>query len=405
MTYYDDWNKRLKKADSEDSLDTVDKNKGGSEGSKKWREVELVEEEEGVKEGSFIDATRVPYVSQDGSGDEEATTSAKWWSRRKDVSTERREWKFFDTKYKLWAWGIFGLAVLVTGITLLATSLQKLSSNEYGVEYNVHKKKLSDAAKTGGLHLGPPGYEFIRFPSTFITEDLPDGTCVSKDGLRVQFSVSFQYAIPQEWLIPTVLTYRGFEKWADVVSAAGTSAVQHSCAEFNISNFQSQRGVIQGTMEQNLRLKLEGKSGKGADGVYARAISLQLRNVELPEEYQEAVREKQSANEDISLAQNQRKQETTKAQTKLLSASEEARKILDNSNNDAELILTEARLKAQETLFAFETESKTIVDVKERLNLTTAGVLAYLANQLLADVPNLKVSAAEPARLSRKDEL
>ena len=47
-------------------------------------------------------------------------------------------------------------------------------------------------------------------------------------------------------------------------------------------------------------------------GVYARAISLQLRNVELPEEYRESVSEKQSAAEDITLAQNQRSQETTK---------------------------------------------------------------------------------------------
>jgi prohibitin 2 len=141
------------------------------------------------------------------------------------------------------------------------------------------------------------------------------------------------------------------------------------------------------------------------DGVYARAISLQLRNVELPEEYQQAVTEKQSANEDIALAQNQRTQETTKAQTQLLSATEEARKILDTAISDAELLLTEARLKAQETLFAFETQAKTIVNVKESINLTSAGVLAYLQNELIASAEKLKVSAAEPANLSRKDEL
>jgi hypothetical protein len=117
------------------------------------------------------------------------------------------------------------------------------------------------------------------------------------------------------------------------------------------------------------------------------------------------VTEKQSANEDIALAQNQRTQETTKAQTQLLSATEEARKILDTAISDAELLLTEARLKAQETLFAFETQAKTIVNVKESLNLTSAGVLAYLQNELIASAEKLKVSAAEPANLSRKDEL
>jgi len=36
----------------------------------------------------------------------------------------------------------------------------------------VHTKKLDDAAKMGGLHSGPPGFRFIKFPSTYITVDL-----------------------------------------------------------------------------------------------------------------------------------------------------------------------------------------------------------------------------------------
>ena len=65
--------------------------------------------------------------------------------------------------------------------------------------------------------------------------------------------------------------------------AAGMSAVQHSCSLFSISNFQNKRGVIQSMMEGKLRGKLEGADGTGSSGVYARAISLQLRNIELPE--------------------------------------------------------------------------------------------------------------------------
>lgn len=348
------------------------------------------------------DGDKEPAVVQD----EEEGKGRSWrkW-RRCNAQTERSEWHFCDTKPKRIAWGVFCVVILVTSICVLVASFSKLESTEYGVQYNTHKKTLADAAKTGGLHIGPPGYEFIKFPSTFITEDLPDSICVSKDGLRVNFSVSYQYSIPREWLVPVVLIFRNFEKWADVVAAAGNSAVQHTCSEFTITNFQNQRGIIQTRMEANLRLKLEGESGTGVDGVYARAISLQLRNVELPEEYQQAVSEKQSANEDIALAQNQRTQETTKAQTQLLSSTEEARKILDTAISDAELLLTEARLKAQETLFAFETQAKTIVNVKESLNLTSAGVLAYLQNELIARAEKLKVSGAEPAKLSRKDEL
>lgn len=306
---------------------------------------------------------------------------------------------------KRWCWGIGILVVLITSVGLLVSSLKKLGDTEYGVEYNIHKKTLADAAKTGGLHLGPPGFKFIKFPSTFITVDVDDSTCVSRDGLRVKVTFTFQYQMPVEWLLPAIISYRNYEKWSQVVLAAGSSAIQHTCSNYEISNFQNQRGIIQAAMLESLRLKLEGTKEDNSDGVYARAISLQLRNIGLPEEYQKAVEEKQSANEDIALAKNQRIQETTKANTTLLAATETAEKILDTARNDASVIVTEAKLKADETTFAFRSEAEVLVSVKKMLNLTTEGVLAYTSNQLYQDALTLTVTAGEPARLSRKEEL
>lgn len=307
--------------------------------------------------------------------------------------------------WKRAAWCFSFVLLLILTIILLSVSIHKLSSTEYGVQYNTLSKQLEDAAQTGGLHVGPPGFEFIKFPSTYITVDLPDDTCISQDGLRVQVSVTFQYQIPAEWLLPAILKYRDFERWTKVVEAAGISAVQHACAEFSISNFQNKRGIVQGSMETNLRTKLEGTMDDGSDGVYARAISLQLRNIALPEAYQAAIAEKQAASEDIVLAQNQRIQETTKAQTTLLAAQEEAKIINDTAVNEADILLTEANSQAQEATYAFVTEADVIVRVKNSLNLTIDGVLAYMSNRLYEKATTLTVSAAEPAKLSRKDEL
>jgi hypothetical protein len=344
--------------------------------------------------------------------DEDSSESGKKPLSQKSSApaAARREWQTpevhcCDTNTKRIFWGIFILAVVVTGITLLAVSLQRLESTEYGLQYNTHKKVLADAAQTGGLHVGTPGYEFIKFPSTYITVDIPEDTCVSQDGLRVKFQVTFQYQLPSEWVVPVTIKYRDFDKWATLVEVAGKSAVQHTCSEFSIVEFQNARGLIQTTMEQNLARKLEGPEKDGASGVYARAISLQLRNVDVPAIYRQSVNEKQEASEDIELAKNQRQQEITKARTELLAASEEARKIKETAENEAALILTEATLKAEETAFAFQTEAETILRVKNSLNLTTEGILAFLANQLVAQVPDLKVTAGEPAQLSRKNEL
>ncbi len=218
--------------------------------------------------------------------------------------------------------------------------------------------------------------------------------------------VTFQYRMTEENVLPAILKYRDFDKWATVVEAAGLSAIHHSCSNYVIAEFQNKRGEIQTNMEENVRIKLEGDPKDALkEGVFAKVVALQLQNIDLPKEYNAAVQEKQSAEEDIALAQNERKQETTKAETELLRSVEEARKIKDTANNEAEVLLTEARLKAEETTFAFEKEAETIVEVKSALNLTTEGVLAYLYNSLLSEVESLTITSGEPAKLSRSDEL
>jgi predicted house-cleaning noncanonical NTP pyrophosphatase (MazG superfamily) len=75
------------------------------------------------------------------------------------------------------------------------------------------------------------------------------------------------------------------------VEAAGNSAIQHTCSEFNVTDFQSIRNVIQDNMLNNLRMKLEESLDEGVtdNGVYALADSLQLKNIQLPKQYTDAV--------------------------------------------------------------------------------------------------------------------
>jgi len=304
--------------------------------------------------------------------------------------------------------GIFAfICALIVAIILLAVSLKKLTSTEIGVEYDKWAKQLDDASKMGGLHTGPPGFRFIKFPSTQITAEISD-TCVSKDGIRVLFQVSYQYLMPEQWIVDAIHKYRDYSKWSTIVEAAGNSAIQHSCSAFNVTNFQSLRNLIQIDMFEELKKKLEGTNGTNVEihnGVYARAVSLQLKNLMLPTEYTDAVSDKQSVKEDITLAKNQRNQELTKANTELFAVQAETKKILDNALNDVNVTLTAADLTAAQTMFTFAEETETIQQAKETFNLTTNGVLSYMANQLYAEAPILKASIREPAKISHRDEL
>ena len=142
---------------------------------------------------------------------------------------------YTDSKFRNRISCLVFLIILLIASILIAISVKKVDENEYAISYAKYSKKLAEAAKSGGLFTGPPGFEFIRFPSLYITEDLDPSICVSRDGLRVAYEVTFQYQMPEPWLLPAILKYRDFEGWARIVAAAGDSAVQFTCSQFEVS--------------------------------------------------------------------------------------------------------------------------------------------------------------------------
>ncbi|VDI16344.1 Hypothetical predicted protein, partial [Mytilus galloprovincialis] len=66
---------------------------------------------------------------------------------------------------------IFICALLIGGAILIAvlvgTSLKKLATGEVGIKYDTFQRDLGTETLREGLHQGPPGYEFIIFPSTY----------------------------------------------------------------------------------------------------------------------------------------------------------------------------------------------------------------------------------------------
>jgi len=327
-----------------------------------------------------------------------------------DIWDDYREWRrVTPTGLVRLYFASFGIAVLVTIIVLIATSLHRLESDEYGIKYNTLTKSLSENLSEEGLHSGPPGFRFIKFKSTYSTIEIPydmgleEYNCVSKDGLLVKIELSFQYLPDKTKLTQIVQEYRDSERYRAAIIPAGVSAVNHGCGQFNIQSFQGERGRVSETMFQFLKQKLEGTNT--TTGMHALAIDVQLKNVELPSRYENAVRAKQAAEEDIELATNQRKQLMTQAQTKLKSAEEAQKKTLDEAHNNADIAVQQALYDANTTRVYYDTESEIYKSIQEQLELSQEGFLAYLSNRALENTNDLRVSLTEPAKTSYKQEL
>jgi len=304
------------------------------------------------------------------------------------------------------------IGVLITVLVLLGTSFQKLESKEFGVAYNTVQRSLAKDVKVDGLHTGSPFFRFIVYPSTFITVNMPedlkhadDATCVSKDGLVVKTEVSFQYTVDKAHIIKSMAEYREFKVFNEMVKAAGVSAVHHGCGEFPIQDFQGKRAAVQARMLEFFKQKIEPSEDGSSPGLYSRAVDLQLRNVQLPTAYASAVSNKQSAEEDIELAKNQRTQSLTAANTQLLTARRTGEKTLDNARNSANIRRKEAEYKANATLLEYQTEAQTYATIKNDLQLTSEGFLAYMGNRAIESQKNPNLRVLEPATLSYREEL
>jgi regulator of protease activity HflC (stomatin/prohibitin superfamily) len=87
-------------------------------------------------------------------------------------------------------------------------------------------------------------------------------------------------------------------------------------------------------------------------------------------------------------------------------AEKQAAIIKSRAETNAAIALIEANVTAAAAIFRFEAESYPLLNAKRFLELSTEGVLGYMANRLFQDAPSLdSVILAEPAIVSRKNLL
>mmetsp|Transcript_8790 Transcript_8790/g.10201 ORF Transcript_8790/g.10201 Transcript_8790/m.10201 type:complete len:568 (+) Transcript_8790:39-1742(+) len=316
-----------------------------------------------------------------------------------NIFTFYKEWCCSSENKKYWKYGT--IVILITAISLLAASLRQIKSIQYGVEYDTWAKTLDDGVQQAGLFLGPIGYRFIRFPSIQIQNTVED-TCVSRDGLRIEFSASYQYKLKKDMILDAILSFRDYETWKDFTDTAANSGIQTACSDWGVTDFQIKWQSVQNSMFLEVQKKLQGdENNDNHDGMYAEAIALQLTMVKFPEEYMYAVRKKQAAKEDVALAIQQRIQETIRARTGLLVAEREAEILMDRAYNTANVTLTQAGYTADQTKFMFDRESMVLSQAKSFLSLDANGVLGFMSNQLYEKVPALRTRMTAPAVVSQ----
>lgn len=270
------------------------------------------------------------------------------------------------------------LVLLAITIGLIASSLKKLNTEEAGLQYDVHMHKLKDQVYTAGLHLGPPGFRFIVFPRVYRTLAFHNIECLNKDGLEIGVNVQFQYLaqLTGKSLKKLVMEFENHSRYQEVVRDTAEEVIHNACGDFNVTQFQTSRNQFQGLILSNLNERLNNEFSTNVRDV-------QVNNIQRPHAYERVLQEKESARQNIKIVLQERPRILLAAKTKKMESDTQAIITLNEARTDARIMLAKAEANAKAILNAYTTEAETYHQILLNQNLTTTGLLSYLATRAI----------------------
>jgi len=285
--------------------------------------------------------------------------------------------------------GIIGLTILI----LIATSIEKLASNELGLKYDTIAKSLGTEVQGEGLHFGPPGFMFIIFPSVYETMEFRDITCLNKDGVIIELEVSYQFKANGKYMHQLIKQFKDFDGYKRILQASGKSAVHDSCANFSTTEFQTDRGKYQESLREIMRTY--------CNSLYCELNDLQVNKVQRPIEFETAVKEKEAAKENIKVALNERPRKILQAQTELEQATKQAEIIMNNAQTQAKILKNKAETEAKALKFQYEKDLEVYKNVKESQGLDNEALISYIGVRAIANSHNeVNIAMKSPAKTS-----
>lgn len=295
---------------------------------------------------------------------------------------------------------LLALSIVILVPVLIAGSLERVESTEAGLEYDEIEKKLSRTILSDGLHQKATFGRLIKWPTTYQTIDYQGGNsleCNSFDGVVVDCGINFQFIVETQKIYDLTMEYKDFKNFRQVVIYRSRSAIRHACARFTARQFQTQRSAVSIAMNEEVT--------KYLSPIHARVIEVQLVQVNRPQDYENAVEEKEKAIADIDLASNERQQLLTTVTTSLLVARQEANKTLNDAVTYSNITSDRAQADADAMDERFDTLAALYSDMKLSLNYSTEALLAYVGSNVVQSAQRLNVRLQSPAEMSWKADL
>jgi len=238
-------------------------------------------------------------------------------------------------------------------------SFKRLDQGKYALRLSWTTQQIDEEPVTEpGLYFVGLGNMLVEFPSTMqsmyfaniprrqITDEYgneiesdmvdvyrPPMRARSRDGIEMMVALSFQYMLKPESLVPL---YRilGNDKFYDEFVRFARAAIIKACQQYAAEEFFVSRIAITETMMQYMTQAFNTDSG-----LRVTISGLQLREVDLPDEFDEEIANTQEQMQEVQVAQAQREEYIIIMERETLVAREEVNAAKQTALGQAETIL------------------------------------------------------------------
>ncbi|CAD5113797.1 DgyrCDS2964 [Dimorphilus gyrociliatus] len=284
-----------------------------------------------------------------------------------------------------------GLIILI--LSLVLSSMKRLDSHEIGLKYDTIKKKLQKDAFYEGLHFGSPGFKFIKFAAVFKSLQLNNFVCLNKDEVFITLQLSLQHRPRAVKIYDIARLFKNEEDYQHILLPIAQASVYETCAEFNTSQLQTERGIFQERLQSILSKRFE--------EVYTDVTNLQMQDIRRPSQYEKVIQDKEVAREDIDVAKQENPRQIALAKNAKKKARNEAEIVVQKAESEARNVLAKARAEANGIEAQYQAEAETFYNMKKSLGLDEKSFIKYIATRAIFSERDSPVDLAidEPVKL------
>lgn len=276
------------------------------------------------------------------------------------------------------------ISVLLFGIVLAPFVLfDTVDETEYGLKYSRFNNRLiSENVYEAGRHYTGIFGTFLIFPKIQQTIEFSNNeanaiTGRTSDGLAIVLDMSFQYQLIKDQLVNLYREYgRSFEQ---VFIRTARDNIRDSASFYTAIEFFNNRSLIGTFMTEFIAQEFN-------ENYYADVPALQLRAIDLPDTFEDALERAEVARQEIEIARLQQQAALIRAETAILEADAQRNITLIEANATAQAFLIQIEAQAQAVNITLTAEREAYYALSQSLNLTSAELLSFLWIQALQDI-------------------